>query len=82
MVKLEKKSIAIQNCMYDSVTDMICLTIFDHTYLVHAHWLAFCIYMIVRYVKRDFLYTQLKYYNKYALEITYNWLSFIPHKFQ
>ena len=32
---------------------MIRLTIFDHAYLVHAHWLAFCIYMIVRYVKRD-----------------------------
>ena len=36
------------------VLDMIHLTIFDHAHLVHAHWLAFCIYMLVRYVKRDF----------------------------
>ena len=36
------------------VLDMIHLTIFDHAHLVHVHWLAFCIYMLVRYVKRDF----------------------------
>ena len=64
------------------IHDTIRLTIFDHTHLVHTHWLAFCIHVIVRYVKRDFLYTQLKYYNIYALEITHNWLSFIPCKFQ
>ena len=32
--------------------------------------------------KERLVHTQLKYYNKYALEITYNWLSFIPRKFQ
>ena len=42
-------------CDEDEVIyDMICLTVSDHAHLVHAHWLAFCIYMIARYVKRDF----------------------------
>ena len=61
---------------------MIHLIVLGHALLNNVHWLALCTHMLVRYANRDFFYTctQLKYYNKYALEITYNWLSFIPCK--
>ena len=53
---------------------MIRLTVL-YALLKHIHWLALC--MLARYVNRDFFtHTQLKYNNKYALEIRYDWLSF------